>query len=335
MAYNVEKLAKLGALKELGLKQKAVDETQNKRIKALEDVGAQANVLEGVKVNGVALAIAEKMVDILVATGSKNGSISVAGTDVAIKGLAALAYKAKISQSDLDEALAAVLAAKADKATTLGGYGITDAYTKDEINAKISAVYKPAGSVAFAALPALAEDVLGNVYNVTDAFTTTANFVEGAGNKYPKGTNVVVVKVGDAYKYDVLAGYVEKEAGKGLSANDFTDELKAKLDAIAEGANKYEHPAHTAYASGLYKTTVDEQGHVTAAAPVTKADITGLGIPAQDTTYDEATTTKAGLMSAADKTKLDGMNTTIDKAIANHTATNAEVSEMLAEIYGE
>ena len=341
MAYNVEKLAKLGALKALGLKQKAVDEAQNKRIKALEDVGAQANVLEGVKVNGVALAIAEKMVDILVATGSKNGSISVAGTDVAIKGLAALAYKAKISQSDLDDALAAVLAAKADKATTLGGYGITDAYTKDEINAKISAVYKPAGAVAFAELPSLSESILGNVYNVTDAFTTTANFVEGAGNKYPKGTNVVVVKVGDAYKYDVLAGfvdlsgYVEKEAGKGLSANDFTDELKAKLDAIAEGANKYEHPTHTAYASGLYKTTVDEQGHVTAAAPVTKADITGLGIPAQDTTYDEATTTKAGLMSAADKTKLDGMNTTIDKAIANHTATDAEVSEMLAEIYGE
>lgn len=69
--------------------------------------------------------------------------------------------------------------------------------------------------------------------------------------------------------------------------------------------------------------------------PVTKDDITGLGIPAQDTTYDEATTAKAGLMSAADKTKLDGMNTTIDKAITNHTATDAEVSEMLAEIYGE
>ena len=62
MAYNVEKLAKLGALKELGLKQKAVDEAQNKRIKDLEDVGAQANVLEGVKVNGVALAIDRKSV---------------------------------------------------------------------------------------------------------------------------------------------------------------------------------------------------------------------------------------------------------------------------------
>lgn len=195
--------------------------------------------------------------------------------------------------------------------------------------------------MVFSALPALAENVLGNVYSVTDAFTTTNNFVEGAGNKYPKGTNVVVVKVDDAYKYDVLAGfvdlsgYVEKEAGKGLSDENFTAALKDKLDGIEAGANKYVHPTHTAAASGLYKTTVDEEGHVTDTIPVTKDDITGLGIPAQDTTYDEATTAKAGLMSAADKTKLDGMNTTIDKAIANHTATDAEVSEMLAEIYGE
>lgn len=330
MSYNVENLAKLGALKELGLKQKAVDEAQDKRIKALEDKGSQANILEGVKVNGTALAIANKMVDILIATGSKNGTIAVNGTDVAIKGLAALAYKAKVSQADLDEALAAVLAKKADKATTLAGYGITDAFTKDEINAKISAVYKPAGSVAFAELPALAENVLGNVYNVTDAFTTTNNFVEGAGAKYPKGTNVVVVKVGDAYKYDVLAGfvdlsgYVEKENGKGLSTNDYTTAEKTKLSGIEEGANKYTHPAHTAYASGLYKTTVDAQGHVTAATKVTKSDITGLGIPAQDTTYDEATAAKAGLMPAADKTKLDSMS----------IASDTEVAEMLKEIYG-
>lgn len=147
--------------------------------------------------------------------------------------------------------------------------------------------------------------------------------------------------VEDAYKYDVLAGfvdlsgYVEKEAGKGLSDENFTAALKDKLDGIAAGANKYVHPTHTAAASGLYKTTVDEEGHVTATTPVTKDDITKLGIPAQDTTYDEATTAKAGLMSAADKTKLDGMGATINKAIADHTATDAEVSEMLAEVYGE
>lgn len=335
MAYNEKHLVKLADLKALGTKQKEVADALAARVDTLENVGSQANVLEGVKVNGTALAIANKMVDILIATGSKNGSISVNGADVAIKGLAALAFKAKVSQSDLDDALAAVLEGKADKATTLDGYGITNAYTKDEINAKISAVYKPAGSVAFAELPSL------SVYNVTDAFTTTANFVEDAGNKHPKGTNVVVVKVGDAYKYDVLAGfvdlsgYVEKEAGKGLSDENFTAALKDKLDGIAAGANKYVHPTHTAAASGLYKTTVDEEGHVTATTPVTKDDITKLGIPAQDTTYDEATTAKAGLMSAADKTKLDGMGATINKAIADHTATDAEVSEMLAEVYGE
>ena len=187
MAYNGKHLAKLDDLKALGTKQKEVADALAARVDTLENVGSQANVLEGVKVNGTALSIANKMVDILIATGSKNGSISVNGADVAIKGLAALAFKAKVSQSDLDEALAAILEGKADKATTLDGYGITNAYTKDEINAKISAVYKPAGAVAFAELPSLSESILGNVYNVTDAFTTTANFVEGAGNKYPKG----------------------------------------------------------------------------------------------------------------------------------------------------
>lgn len=331
MAYNEKHLAKLADLKALGTKQKEVADALAARVDTLENVGSQANVLEGVKVNGTALAIANKMVDILIATGSMNGSISVNGADVAIKGLAALAFKAKVSQSDLDDALAAVLEGKADKATTLDGYGITNAYTKDEINAKISAVYKPAGSVAFAELPSLSESILGNVYNVTDAFTTTANFVEGAGNKYPKGTNVVVVKVGDAYKYDVLAGfvdlsgYVEKEAGKGLSDENFTAALKDKLNGIAAGANKYVHPTHTAAASGLYKTTVDEEGHVTATTPVTKDDITNLGIPAQDTTYGNASAEADGLMAAADKSKLDGMI----------IATDSEVSEMLAEVYGE
>lgn len=252
MAYDNTHLVKLAALKALAEKVKSDYALKTElsalstKVDELVTAGGEPNKLEGVKVNGTALDIAEKMVDILIATGSANGTISVNKVDVAIKGLAALAFKAKVSQTDLDEALTAVLAGKADSATTLAGYGITDAYTKEELNAKISAVYKPAGSVAFANLPALAEGVLGNVYNVTNAFTTTDSFVEGAGNKYPKGTNVVVVKSGEDYKFDVLAGFVDlsgkvdKEDGKGLSANDFTNELKAKLDAIAEGATKVE-----------------------------------------------------------------------------------------------
>lgn len=74
-----------------------------------------SKALVGVKVNGTALSIAEKMVDILIATGATNGTLAVNGVDVAVKGLAALAYKAQVSETDLDSALTAVLAAKAAK----------------------------------------------------------------------------------------------------------------------------------------------------------------------------------------------------------------------------
>lgn len=47
----------------------------------------------------------------------------------------------------------------------------------------------------------------------------------------------------------------------------------------------YTHPSYPAHASGLYKITIDAKGHVSAAAAMTKADITALGIPVQDTVY--------------------------------------------------
>lgn len=84
---------------------------------------------------------------------------------------------------------------------------------------------------------------------------------------------------------------------------------KTKLNGIEAGANKYVHPSYTAKGSGLYKITVDATGHVSAVAAVEKGDITALGIPGQDTTYENATQSKAGLMSAADKTKLDNIPT--------------------------
>lgn len=100
-----------------------------------------------------------------------------------------------------------------------------------KINAKVSSTYRAGGSVTFATLPELNEANRGLVVNVTDKFTTTADFVEGAGGKHPAGTNVAVVQVGEEYKYDVLAGFVdlsgyqEKQEGAGL----YPDEDKAKL----------------------------------------------------------------------------------------------------------
>ena len=60
------------------------------------------------------------------------------------------------------------ISGKADKSTTLAGYGITDAYTKEEVDAKISSVYKYKGSVAnYNSLPTT-DLVVGDVYNVED-----------------------------------------------------------------------------------------------------------------------------------------------------------------------
>ena len=90
---------------------------------------------------------------------------------------------------------------------------------------------------------------------------------------------------------------------------------KTKLNGIEDGANNYTHPtsAAGAKASGLYKVETDANGHVIGAVNVVKGDITSLGIPAQDTTYVDATGSASGLMSASDKTKLDGIEAGANK----------------------
>lgn len=98
-----------------------------------------------------------------------------------------------------------------------------------------------------------------------------------------------------------------------------------KLKGIAEGANKYIHPEHTARASGLYKITVDSLGHVIAVSVVQKSDITNLGIPDSNTTYDLASDYSNGLMSAEQYTKLKdiayGANkTTVDASLSSSSA---------------
>lgn len=73
----------------------------------------------------------------------------------------------------LSEAVKEDIADKADKADTLAGYGITDAYTKTETDAKLSAVYHVKGSVAnYDSLPD--DATVGDVYNLLD---TGANYV--------------------------------------------------------------------------------------------------------------------------------------------------------------
>ena len=81
---------------------------------------------------------------------------------------------------------------------------------QDAIRSAVTGVYTPKGSIAFKSLPTAAAGNKGWVYNISDAFTTTAAFVEGAGHSYGAGTNVVCVDAGSgSYKWDVLAGTID------------------------------------------------------------------------------------------------------------------------------
>lgn len=125
-----------------------------------------------------------------------------------------------------------------------------------------------------------------------------------------------------------------------------------KLEGIAEGATKveesstngklkingqevdvYVHPTSAALEAGLYKITVDETGHVKIGTAVKKSDITDLGIPAQDTTYQPATESVDGLMAAADKKKLDGISDDANKTEASLINGQIKVDGQEVKVY--
>lgn len=66
-----------------------------------------------------------------------------------------------------------------------------------------SGALRPIGTVTFENLPPLAQADSGDMYNVSNQFTTTSDFVEGAGIVVPLGSNVYKTVSG---KWDVLAG---------------------------------------------------------------------------------------------------------------------------------
>lgn len=85
-----------------------------------------------------------------------------------------------------------------------------------ELLGKIQAVptaIVPKGTKTFAQLAPTTDLVAGSLgwmWNISDAFTTTADFAEGAGHSIPAGANVYVANIGTTaepvYKYDIFAG---------------------------------------------------------------------------------------------------------------------------------
>lgn len=75
----------------------------------------------------------------------------------------------------------------------------------------VTGVLTPKGNIAsISDLPAPSAETLGWFYNVNDAFTTTDQFVEGAGISYLAGENVAIVEPETGvFKYDVFSGIVD------------------------------------------------------------------------------------------------------------------------------
>ena len=102
---------------------------------------------------------------------------------------------------------------------------------------------QPHGTVAFADLPALADVSTGWMFNISDEFTTTDDFKEGAGNVIPAGANIY--KTSDE-KWDVLAG-TPVTGIKGVNEDSFRRGnvvLTAKdVGAVSTGGDTAENTA--------------------------------------------------------------------------------------------
>lgn len=139
---------------------------------------------------------------------------------------------------------------KADKATTLEGYGITDAMTATAIAEAIKTAIAETGHASFTkvdAVPTVAEakdNVLYLVMNADTGFYDIYAKVDTDGTAAVVRLDDVSVNLDDYSTTEqmneaiatAIANKVDKVEGKGLSTEDFTTALKEKLVALPEGA---------------------------------------------------------------------------------------------------
>lgn len=141
------------------------------------------------------------------------------------------------------------------------------------------------GKVPSGQLPSYVDDVLE--YASLDVFPLTGE----------SGKIYVAIDTGKTYRW---GGSTYTEISQSLALGE-TSSTAFRGD---HGKDAYDHATDpdrqsAPSVSGLYKISVTSEGHVGTVTPVQKSDITGLGIPAQDTTYSE--------MSGA-TSSLDGSN---------------------------
>lgn len=230
-------------------------ETLQTKVDALTAAGGEANILEGVKVNGTALAIAEKMVDILVATGTENGTISVNGANIAVAGLQAMAYKANVSESDLDTALAAVISAKADAddLTSLTSRVATNESAISTLNSDSSVE----GSVAYQVAAAVAQ-IVADAPEAYDTLKEIATWITDHAESASAMNEQIVTNKNDIATLTALIGSLPATA-TSTTVVDYIAEAISAID-LSEYAKTSEVTTaiSTALADYYNKTEIDD-----------------------------------------------------------------------------
>ena len=89
------------------------------------------------------------------------------------------------------------------------------------INSALSSIYTPRGDLTCAELTSslLNSTNVGNIYEMSDAGTTSDLFLQGAGRTINIGDNVGIIQTGDTYKFNLMA-----------NAFDLTDYQRKTLD---------------------------------------------------------------------------------------------------------
>lgn len=170
-----------------------------------------------------------------------------------------------------------------------------------------TAYQKPGDGIPKSDMASDVQESLGKA----DSAVQSVKMGSSSGTELKDGTSVIIPEA-------------SQNAPGVMSTSD-----KTKLDGIETGANKYIHPSHTAHNSGMYKVTIDAQGHVSSVAAIEKSDITALGIPAQDTTYQFADdydgTTNKGATEATVRNAVSNAINALDKTENSTGGTNIEI----------
>lgn len=211
-------------------------------IEGLVATGGEANILEGVKVNGQALTIADKMVDILIAAGDENGTINVNGAAVAVTGLASLAYKSEITEDELSAALKAAIAAKATQAdlealtVRVGNIETAGYQNAEQVQTAIQSAIAASGHAHFEEVDAVpaAEDAEENVmYLVMNDETGHYDIYAKVGDAVVLLDDTTVDLSAYAKTADVTAAIQAAITGLNIDQYATDTELAAAVERIA------------------------------------------------------------------------------------------------------